>query len=345
MTEVTLSIKKSSVKKTFAFVLVFVLALTSVRVDVYADSIGKLLAAGTAQPFSTPGNGTTFGDGTLLKGYETYFYTWKTDGSACTVTFGEKGYAKTIDCAVERTIKTASTCTAAGVDTFIATATYGNYTYIDKMDLPSAALGHSFTTNVTKATTTKNGEKVSKCSVCGVEEKETYYKASSITLSKTSYTYTGKVKTPAVTVKDSKGNVVDSSNYTILYSDNKKVGTATATVKFKGETYKGSTDIEYVINPAATTVSKATAKKSGFKLTWKANATQTTGYEIRYSTSSKFTESKTQTVLVKKNSTTSTTVTGLKSGKTYYVQIRTYKTVDGQKYYSDWSKTKKVTTK
>ena len=43
--------------------------------------------------------------------------------------------------------------------------------------------------------------------------------------------------------------------------------------------------------------------------------------------------------------TTSKKITELKGGKKYYVQIRTYKIVDGEKIYSDWSKAKAVKTK
>ena len=42
---------------------------------------------------------------------------------------------------------------------------------------------------------------------------------------------------------------------------------------------------------------------------------------------------------------TSKKVTKLKAKKKYYVRIRTYKTVSGTKYYSEWSKTKTVRTK
>ncbi|MGN0522144.1 MAG: fibronectin type III domain-containing protein, partial [Eubacterium sp.] len=76
---------------------------------------------------------------------------------------------------------------------------------------------------------------------------------------------------------------------------------------------------------------------------WKKLTTQTTGYQIQYSTSSKFTKAK--TVTVSKNSTTSKTISKLKANKKYYVRVRTYKTVDGKKIYSAWSKAKSVTTK
>jgi hypothetical protein len=38
-------------------------------------------------------------------------------------------------------------------------------------------------------------------------------------------------------------------------------------------------------------------------------------------------------------------VTKLKEKKTYYVKVRTYKTVKGIKIYSDWSAVKTVKTK
>ena len=43
--------------------------------------------------------------------------------------------------------------------------------------------------------------------------------------------------------------------------------------------------------------------------------------------------------------TTKKVIKKLKSKKRYYVQIRTYKTVGGQYYYSTWSKSKSVKVK
>ena len=68
-----------------------------------------------------------------------------------------------------------------------------------------------------------------------------------------------------------------------------------------------------------------------------------TGYQIRYSTSSKMTSAKTKTV--KGYKYTSKKITKLKAKKKYYVQVRTYKTVSGKTYYSSWSGIKSVTTK
>ncbi|MCD7797221.1 MAG: fibronectin type III domain-containing protein [Clostridiales bacterium] len=68
------------------------------------------------------------------------------------------------------------------------------------------------------------------------------------------------------------------------------------------------------------------------------------GYQVQYATNNSFTSNK-KTVTVKGKSNDSTKVQGLKSKKTYFVRVRTYKTANGKKYYSSWSAAKKVTTK
>ena len=105
------------------------------------------------------------------------------------------------------------------------------------------------------------------------------------------------------------------------------------------------TSFPFLVN---TSVSKVTAAKKGFKVTWKKQATQTTGYEVQYSTASNFKKGN-KSVTVSKNKTTSKSVSKLSAKKKYYVRVRTYKTVkvNGKnvKLYSGWSKAKSVTTK
>ncbi|MGN0443109.1 MAG: leucine-rich repeat domain-containing protein, partial [Acutalibacteraceae bacterium] len=80
-------------------------------------------------------------------------------------------------------ITKAATCTAKGVKTY--TCSCGeSYT----KTIP--ATGHTYKTTTTKATTSKDGKTVTACKVCGNVSKSTkIYKASSVKLSKTSYTY------------------------------------------------------------------------------------------------------------------------------------------------------------
>lgn len=204
------------------------------------------------------------------------------------------------------------------------------------------ATGHKYTTVTTKATVSKNGSVVTKCSVCGaVASSKTINSPKTVALSSTSYTYDGKLKKPAVTVKDNAGKVISSSNYSVTYSNNKNVGTGTVKVTFKGSSYSGTLSKTFVINPKNTSISGVTAQYKGFTVKLNKYTTQTTGYQIQYSTSSKFSASKTITV---NNTTTSKTVTGLATKKKYYVRVRTYKKVGNKNYYSSWSGAKSVTT-
>lgn len=204
---------------------------------------------------------------------------------------------------------------------------------------------HRTLTTTTKASTSADGKVVVKCQDCGKTISTTAIKkVSTVKLAATSYTYDGKAKTPALIVKDSAGKaLVKGTDYTVSYASGRKaVGKYSVKITFAGK-YSGSKALSFVINPKGTAISKLTPAKAGFKATWKKQATQTTGYQIRYSTSSSM--SKAKTVTISKNGTVSSSVSKLSKGKKYYVQVRTYKTVSGTKYYSAWSAKKTVTTK
>ena len=203
---------------------------------------------------------------------------------------------------------------------------------------------HTYKATTTKATTSKNGSIITKCTVCGkIASKSTIYYANKVKLSTSEYTYNGKAKKPAVTVYDCKGNKLSSSYYTISYATGRKnVGKYKVTVKLKGN-YSGTLTAYFTINPKETSVSKLTAGKKSLKVKIKKVSSQVTGYEIQYSTSKKFTSAKTKKVSSYK--TTTVTLKSLKAKKTYYVRVRTYKTVGGKKYYSGWSTYKYKKTK
>ncbi|MBO5372763.1 MAG: hypothetical protein J6A75_08590 [Lachnospiraceae bacterium] len=171
-----------------------------------------------------------------------------------------------------------------------------------------------------------------------------------ITLAEESYTYNGKVKTPAVVVKDNAGKVLqENTDYILSYSaDRKNVGVYSVTVNLQGN-YSGSKTLSFTIVPKGTSISKVTAAKKGFAVKWKKQKKQTTGYEISYSTNRKFTGKNAKIKTVKKNDKNKIAIKNLKAKKKYYVRIRTYKTVKTEsgnvKLYSDWSKAKKVVTK
>ena len=92
--------------------------------------------------------------------------------------------------------------------------------------------------------------------------------------------------------------------------------------------------------PAATTISKVTRSASGKKITVKlSKVSDADGYEIQYSTSGRFASTTTKTASA---GSTKKTIKKLNKKKTYYIRVRSYKTVDGTKVYSAWSAVKKV---
>ena len=250
---------------------------------------------------------------------------------------------------------TQETCTTAGNKPYYTCSECGDW-FIDSKgenlisnhsEVIIPAKGHDYKAIVTKATLTKNGSIVEKCSRCGgVKSTKAIVYPKTLTLSKTSFTYNKKVQKPTVTVKDSNGAVLKiGTDYTITYSNNssKKVGEYKVTITFKGN-YEGTKTFTYKINPKGTSLKKLTKGSKQFKATWKAQKTETTGYELQYATNKNFTSGK-KKITIKKNKTTSSKVKKLKAKKKYYVRIRTYKTVNGKKFYSGWSKVLNVKTK
>jgi hypothetical protein len=113
------------------------------------------------------------------------------------------------------------------------------------------------------------------------------------------------------------------------------------TVTGKGN-YTGTKKLTFNVNPKGTNFSKLKGVKQQITLNWK-NPGNITGYEVEYSLKKDFSGGK--TVKIKKTKTLMTTIKKLKGGQTYYVRIRTYKTVKKKgTFYSVWSKVKTVKT-
>ncbi len=270
------------------------------------------------------------------------------------------GYNKTVPHTHNLTLVAAkaATCTEGGKEAYYKCEGCGKF-YEDVLgtkeitDLASwgniAKIAHTTKQTVTKATPTANGKIVNYCSVCKKTLSTTVIpKASSIKLKATSLTYNGKVRTPKVIVKDRTGKtLVKNTDYTVSYAKGRKyVGKYAVKITFKGK-YSGTKTLYFTIKPKATSISSLKAGSKKFTVKWKKQATQTTGYQVQYSASSKF--SKAKTVTVGKNTTVSKKISKLSGKKKYYVRVRTYKTVkiNGKsiRIYSGWSKAKTVTTK
>lgn len=219
-------------------------------------------------------------------------------------------------------------------------------TYLVPVTVAAAECKHEWgETKIKKVTPTEDGYMYSVCKKCGKKEiAMPIPKMDSYKLSKSKFVYDGKVKKPTVTVDNAAHDGCDPANYDLIYSNNKYVGTATMKVKFKGDYYAGTKTLHFTIVPKGTQIAGIASREAAFFMRWNKQATQTTGYQIQYSTSKTFATGN-KTTAVKNPATVTKKITGLKSGKTYYVRIRTFKTVDGKNYFSGWSAVKTVKTK
>ena len=202
------------------------------------------------------------------------------------------------------------------------TVSYSNNTKVGTAKVTITGKGN-YTGSVSKTYSIKNNFK--KATVSGISTKA----------------FTGKNITQSITVKYNGKTLKKGTDYTVSYSNNKKVGTATVKITGKGS-YTGTITKTFKINPAKQEIQKLTAKSKAFFVDW-AQKGSATGYEIQYATNSKFTSAK--KVTITNNKTDKTTVSKLSGKKKYYVRVRSYTTVKGTKYYGAWSASKSVTTK
>ena len=202
------------------------------------------------------------------------------------------------------------------------TVSYSNNTKVGTAKVTITGKGN-YTGSVSKTFSIKNNFK--KATVSGISTKA----------------FTGKNITQSITVKYNGKALKNGTDYTVSYSNNKKIGTATVKIAGKGS-YTGTITKTFKINPAKQEIQKLTAKSKAFFVDW-AQKGSATGYEIQYATNSKFTSAK--KVTITNNKTDKTTVSKLSGKKKYYVRVRSYTTVKGTKYYGAWSASKSVTTK
>lgn len=147
--------------------------------------------------------------------------------------------------------------------------------------------------------------------------------------------YTGKALEPAVTVKMGDVTLINGTEYTLKYTNNTKVGKASANVTLQGN-FSGNKAATFRILPKKAGISSAVPGKKLMKVTMTTKAAATGGstYEIKYRV--KGTSNwKTATTTAKTK-----TIKNLKKGKQYQVKVRAYKSVSGTKYYGAWSKVK-----
>lgn len=148
---------------------------------------------------------------------------------------------------------------------------------------------------------------------------------------------------------DGKITYKSSDSKTVKISGDKfialKPGKVVVTISTEqGANYNAASDKKITITVRPLNTGKVTSKSSAkgqIKISWKA-AKSVSGYQVQYSRSATMKNAKSATV---KSNTRSMTLRKLSSKKNYYIRIRTYKVVNGKKYYSKWSTVDKVTSR
>jgi hypothetical protein len=164
-------------------------------------------------------------------------------------------------------------------------------------------------------------------------------KYATVTLKTTAFTYDGKKKTPAVSVNYKGTPLKEGVDYTVAYSNNKRIGFGSVTVTGMGD-YTGEKTKTFEIQPKKVSGFKQVAPYATSKasMTW-TKLSDVSGYVVYRSTSKngKYT-------LLKKVTTNKFTNAGLKAGSKYYYKVRAVKNVNGKNIYGAYSDVKEMIT-
>jgi len=149
--------------------------------------------------------------------------------------------------------------------------------------------------------------------------------------------WTGKQIKPTAITYNGVSYPFSANTSSATYGTNKNIGKGTVKITGQGH-FVGTKTITFQIVPKTNKITKITAAKKSMKVTWTkvSNTQKVTGYQVHYRVKGKTTW-KTKTFTSKYSSAT---IKSLLKGKKYQVQVRSYKTVSGVKYYSAWSAVK-----
>ena len=168
-----------------------------------------------------------------------------------------------------------------------------------------------------------------------------------VSLSPSRFVFDGSAKTPVVTVNGG-DEVIDPVNFTVEWLGGRtSVGRYSARVVARSDgnyAFESEPVATFEIVPKGTKISKLKAGKKRFTAKWKKQTVQTSGYQLQYCLKKSF-ASKTKTITIGKSKKVEKTVKKLKGKRRYYVRVRTFKTVGGVRFCSDWSAAKSVKTR
>ena len=203
----------------------------------------------------------------------------------------DEKHVETVDAKVTEKSEGA-TCTEAGKITYTAKATFEGKDYTDSKEEKVGALGHNYQTTTTKATLSKDGSIVTKCTRCGdVTENTTIAYPKTITLSEDHYVYDGQEKKPEVSVVGSDGKAISADNYDVKYPESAVAGGSyDVVITFKGN-YEGTVTKTFTIGQMDSELKYA---KSSVTVDYKGGAVVDNAYtskasakDIKFTTSNK----------------------------------------------------------
>ena len=203
----------------------------------------------------------------------------------------DEKHVKTVDAKVTEKSEGA-TCTEAGKITYTAKVTFEGKEYTDSKEEEVGALGHNYQTTTTKATLSKDGSIVTKCTRCGdVTENTTIAYPKTITLSEDHYVYDGQEKKPEVSVVGSDGKAISADNYDVKYPESAVAGGSyDVVITFKGN-YEGTVTKTFTIGQMDSELKYA---KSSVTVDYKGGAVVDNAYtskasakDIKFTTSNK----------------------------------------------------------
>ena len=203
----------------------------------------------------------------------------------------DEKHVKTVDAKVTEKPEGA-TCTEAGKIVYTAKVTFNGKDYTDSKEETVEALGHDYQTTTTKATLSKDGSIVTKCTRCGdVTEKTTIAYPKTITLSEDHYVYDGQEKKPEVSVVGSDGKAISADNYDVKYPESAVAGGSyDVVITFKGN-YEGTVTKTFTIGQMDSELKYA---KSSVTVDYKGGAVVDNAYtskasakDIKFTTSNK----------------------------------------------------------
>ena len=157
-----------------------------------------------------------------------------------------------------------------------------------------------------------------------------------VTLSSDTFVYNGKVKEPEVTLKIDSKKLIKGTDYDVKYYNNKNIGSARAVVIGIGEYAGEEYPVSFKIIPKAPDIKKIKSAKTSITFSW-GKVKGADGYEVEVVSSN--------TEDVRDSKKTSVKIEGLESETTYYLRLRSYKDVDGKRWFSNKSNVKQVKTR